>query len=116
MAEKKLPIRKKGRAETIIEDLSKHGLSIVGISKQDGVELILQIDSKNPYKDGGVFGLCDFYRVLNSEGRPVIDKRHLSGIRKWIDSGEIQEHETLAERRRFEELVQVIISTYANQT
>ena len=102
MEEKKLPIRKKGRAETVIEDLNRYGLVIVGISRQNGSETIIPIDPENPYRDGGVFKECDFYRIFTCDGRPVIDKRHLSGIRKWIDSGEIANYPDIADKRAFD--------------
>ena len=90
MNEKKKPLRKKGRAETIIEDLKKYGLTITGIHLEKGEETIVQINTENPYKNGGVFGECDMYRIYSPAGLPVIDKKHLSGIRKCIDSGEIE--------------------------
>ena len=103
MDEKKLPVRKKGRAETVIDDLNRQGLLLFGISKNDGIETIIPINADDPYKDGGVFRECDYYRVFTSDGRPVIDKRHLSGIRKWIDSGEIKDYEKIALKRNADE-------------
>ena len=102
MDEKKKPIRRKGRAETIIEDLSKFGLRIVGVHLEKGEERIITIDSKDPYKNGGVFGECDLYRIYTSAGLPVVDKRHLSGVRKWIDGGDIERWAELAQKRQYE--------------
>ena len=97
------PKRKKGRAETVIEDLAEYGLTVTGIAMKDGEETIIPIDTADPYKDGGVFGQCELYRVFSPNGLPVIDKKHISGIRKWIDSGEIQSWEDIAKQRDFEQ-------------
>ena len=103
MNDSKNPKRRKGRAETVIEDLAEYGLTVAGINLKDGTETIIPIDTTDPYKDGGVFGQCELYRVFSPAGLPVIDKKHLSGIRKWIDSGEIQSWEDSARQREFEE-------------
>lgn len=97
------PKRRKGRAETVIEDLAEYGLTVAGIAMKDGTETIIPIDTSDPYKNGGVFGQCELYRVFSPDGLPVIDKKHLSGIRKWIDSGEIESWEDIAKQRDFEE-------------
>lgn len=102
MDEKKKPIRKKGRAETIIEDLGKYGLTITGIHIEKGEESIITIDTRNPYKNGGVFGECNLYRIFSPAGLPVIDKKHLSGVRKWIDSGDIESWAEIAQKRQYE--------------
>ena len=111
MDEKKLPVRKKGRAETVIEDLNKYGLILFGISKQDGTEKLIPIDPENPYRAREVFNESDFYRIFTSDGRPVIDKRHLSGIRKWIDNGEIENYKEIAERRKFDKDLAELVKT-----
>lgn len=101
--EEQRPGRKKGRAELIIEDLAKYGLTVSGVKVQERKEVLLRINPENPYKHGAVFTESDFYRVFNSDGLPVVDKKRLTGIRKWIDSGEIKDHRKLAEDRQEEE-------------
>lgn len=104
MDEKKKMVRRKGRAETIISDLSVYGLSICGVTEEGDSETIVPIDSQNPYKDPSVFEKSTFYRVSNQAGETVIEHRRLSGVRRWIDSGEIENHQALADRRKFIEM------------
>ena len=95
---RKEPVRRKGRAERIIESLTEYGLMLSGVAiTVDGEELV-QIDNANPYKNTETFSKSDFYRVYESDGRPVIEKRRLSGILKWIEGGGIEDHETYAQK------------------
>jgi len=90
--------RKKGRAETIIEDLAKRNLYFVGVKEDNGKEILIEIDKENPYRTGDTFSTSDYYRVYNSSGETVIEKRRLSGIRKWIDCGDVDRHEEFSKK------------------
>lgn len=103
MEEKKMPVRKKGRTETVIADLAEYGLILSGVSVAGEKEELVPIDPVNPYKDQTVFEKSNLYRVFNRDGIPVFEHRRISGIRRWIDSGEIVNHQAIADRQKFME-------------
>ena len=104
-------VRKKGRAEQIIEDLAEYGLLMAGVRITDtGDEEIIPIDPENPYKNNHeAFSLSDRYRIMTSTGETVTDIRRLSGIRRWIDSGEIVRYQEIKKQTEIEKMLSQIL-------